>query len=150
MVSTGCAATILGCFLVALGGHAAQAADDKVVLPIADALAAPQAKAKLDGSVAFYFGNTAHPAVLKSFGNFTTNKKSNAFGKSDAETCNWVLLSALITLQERAQNEGGDAVINIKSYYKKNEVSYDKEFECHVGTFVSGVTLKGDVVKLKR
>jgi uncharacterized protein YbjQ (UPF0145 family) len=58
-------------------------------------------------------------------------------------------LSALITLQERAHTEGGNAVINIKSFYKKQEVSYDKEFECHVGTFVSGVALKGDVVKLK-
>lgn len=148
--STGCVAAIFGLLLTVLGGQTAQAGDDKVILPVADALAAPKAKEKLDGSVAFYFGNTSHPAVAQSFGNFTTNKKSNAFAKSDAETCNWVLLSALVALQERARNEGGNAVINIKSYYKKNEVSYDKDFECHVGAFVSGVTLKGDVVKLKR
>lgn len=148
--STGCAAVILGLFVAMCGGQAAQAADDKVILPVADALASQSAKEKLDGSIAFYFGNSAHPAVVKSFGNFTTNKKSNAFAKSDSETCNWVLLSALVTLQERAQKEGGNAVINIKSYYKKNEVSYDKDFECHVGAFVSGVTLKGDVVTLSR
>lgn len=149
MFSTGCAAVILGLFLAMFGSQTAKAADDKVILPVADALATQDAKGKLDDSVAFYFGNSAHPAVVKSFGNFTTNKKGNAFAKSDTETCNRVLLSALITLQERAQKEGGNAVINIKSYYKKNEVSYDKDFECHVGAFVSGVTLKGDVVKLR-
>ncbi len=148
--STGFVAAIFGLLLTVLGGQTAQAGDDKVILPVADALATGKAKEKLDGSVAFYFGNTSHPAVVQSFGNFTTNKKSNAFAKSDTETCNWVLLSALVSLQERALNEGGNAVINIKSYYKKNEVSYDKDFECHVGAFVSGVTLKGDVVKLKR
>jgi hypothetical protein len=113
-------------------------------------MASGEARKVLDGSISFYFGNSPHAAVVRNFGNFVTNKKSNAFGKSDAETCNHVLLSALITLQDRAHKEGGNAVINIKSYYKKNEVSYDKEFECHVGTFVSGVTLKGDVVTLKR
>lgn len=150
MFSTGCTAVILGLFVALFGSQAARAADDKVILPVADALATQAAKEKLDGSVAFYFGNSVHPGVVKSFGNFTTNKKGSAFAKSDTETCNWVLLSALITLQERAQKEGGNAVINIKSYYKKNEVSYDKDFECHVGAFVSGVTLKGDVVKLNR
>lgn len=127
----------------------ARAADKKVVLPVSAALAVPEAKQKLDGTVAFYFGNTPHGAVSKTFGNFTSNKKGNAFGSSDAKTCNHVLLSALISFQERAKSLGGDAVINLHSYYKKNEVSYDNDFECHVGAFVSGVALKGDVVKLK-
>ncbi|MDO8288815.1 MAG: excinuclease ATPase subunit [Parvibaculum sp.] len=105
---------------------------------------------RLDGTVAFYFGNTPHPPVLEHLGNYTTNKKTNSVNKSDVEACNWVLLSALLSLQQRAKNEGGNAVINIKSYYKKDEQSYDNEFECHAGAFVAGVALKGDVVKLKK
>lgn len=126
------------------------AGDKKVVLSVADALASAEAKQKLDGSVAFYFGQTAHPPIKQSFGETVTNRKSNAFGKNDAETCYHVLLSALIALQEKAQSQGGDAVINIHSYYKKQDVSYDDRFECYVGFLMSGVTLKGDVVKLAR
>jgi hypothetical protein len=140
----------LGLIMVLMGSGMAVARDDALVLPVDGALKSAGAGQALDGSVTFYFGNSSHPAVEKKFGNFVTNKKTNNFGKPDVEACNWAMLAALKTFQERAHNEGGNAVINIKSYYKKNEVSYDKEFECHAGAFVAGVALKGDVVKLKK
>lgn len=136
--------------VVVLGAQAAEARDDAMVLSVQDALNSPKAKGVLDGSIAFYFGKTHHPAVVKEFGTYSTNKKTNGFGKSDVDACNWALLSALVTLQERAQKEGGNAVINIESNYKKKEKSFDSEFECHAGAFVTGVALKGDVVKLKK
>jgi hypothetical protein len=141
---------ILGIALAVIGAQAAEARDDAMVMSVTDAMNAPAAKEKLDGSVAFYFGKSAHPAVLKKIGTYVSNKKTNSLGKSDVEACNWAMLSALITFQERAQSEGGNAVINLVSYYKKNEKSYDSDFECHAGAFVTGVALKGDVVKLKK
>ncbi len=38
-------------------------------------------------------------------------------------------------------------MININSYYKKNEVTIDKTVECHSGLLMDGVALKGEFVK---
>lgn len=130
-------------------GTPSQAADDVLTLPVASALQGPDAAKALDGAVAFYFGKTSHAGVAQSLGEFVSNKKSNAFGKADAKSCNRALVSALISFQKRAKALGGDAVVNIRSYYNKNEVSHDAEFECHSGFLMSGVALKGEVVKLK-
>lgn len=123
-------------------------ADDLVMIQVADAMGTSEYQEKLDGSVRFYFGNTAHPPVVHVYGNFVANKKTNAFAKDEGVACRHVLLSALLSLQERAQSLGGNAVVNIKSYFKKNEVSHDAEVECYKGFIMAGVALKGDVVKL--
>lgn len=141
---------VLGVLFVTFGIQAASARNTALILPVSSVMSMPDAKQKLDGSVKFYFGKSGHPAVLKKFGNYVTNKKTNSFGKPDEEACNWAMLSALITLQERAQNEGGNAVINIESYYKRQANSLNSEFECHAGAFVAGVALRGDVVKLAK
>lgn len=123
-------------------------ADDLVMVQVADAMSTSEYMEKLDGSVRFYFGDTPHPPVVHVYGSFVANKKTNAFAKSDGVACNHVLLSALLSLQERAQSLGGNAVVNIKSYFKKNEVSHDAEVECYKGFIMAGVALKGDVVKV--
>jgi hypothetical protein len=125
------------------------ARDDRLMFPIYDALSAPAAQEKLQGIV-FYFGNQKHPKVLKDFGEFRTNKKTNAFNKSDIQACEWVFLSALLKLQERARNQGANAVINIKSNYKNIEVVSDTEYQCGAGTIFAGVALKGRIVKLSK
>ena len=126
-----------------------QARDTKHMMPIKDAMSSADFTEKLNAGVKFYFGDQPHGPVVKRFGEFVSNKKTNAFGKSDDRACQWVLLSALLSLQDRALAEGGNAVINIKSYYKKNEVSSNTEYECHAGGIMAGVTLKGTVVKLQ-
>ncbi|MBW2490732.1 MAG: hypothetical protein JRE65_06265 [Deltaproteobacteria bacterium] len=123
--------------------------DDQLVFPIGDALSTPEAKDKLKG-IDFYFGNQKHPQVLKDFGEFNTNKKTNAFNKSDKQACEWAFLSALLQLQDRARNLNANAVINIKSNYKHREYASEKEFECGAGHIMAGVALKGRIVKLAR
>ncbi|WP_417224703.1 excinuclease ATPase subunit [Amphritea sp.] len=124
--------------------------DSKLMLSIEDAMQSADFKERLDPTIQLYFGHQKHAKKLSSFGNFTTNKKTNAFGKSDGEACRWVFLSALLALQERAKAEGGNAVVNIVSYYKKQKYSSNSEFECHAGAIMAGVALNGDVVKLAR
>lgn len=124
------------------------ARDDQKMHPLSDALTSEAAKDKLDPSIKLYFGNQQHPKVIKEFGEWKTNKKTNGFNKSDKEACEWVFLSAVLVLQERAQKEGGNAVINIKSNYKGNERSSETEYMCGSGALMSGVALKGTVVKL--
>ena len=76
-----------------------------------------------------------------------TNKKTNAFNKSDEEACRWALQSALITLQDSAKKAGATAVTNIVSYYKRNEYKDAQQFECHAGAVIAGVALKADYAK---
>ncbi len=127
----------------------AEARDTRHMFSFADAMSTAGAKEKLNGGIEFYFGNQTYSTPIKDFGEFTSNKKTNAFGKSDKEACEWAFLSAMISFQQRAINMGGDAVVNIKSYYKKNEVVSDTEYECGAGAIMAGVTFKGTVVKLK-
>ncbi len=128
---------------------AAQARDTHHMFPISDALNTPAAQAKLDKGVKLYFAKQKTPAPAKTFGEFKTNKKTNGFNKSDKEACEWTFLSAVLELQERARKEGGNAVINIKSNYKSHETSSPTEYMCGSGGLMSGVALKGTVVKLK-
>mgnify|MGYP003560680286 FL=1 len=55
----------------------------------------------------------------------------------------------MLSLQARAVQEGGNAVIKITSYYKRNVFSSTSEFECGAGALMVGVALRGEVVKLK-
>ncbi len=127
----------------------AMSRDDRLKISINDALSTEAAKTKLSAGIRFYFGDQAHGEVAKKFGQYSSNKKTNAFGKSDQKACEWAFLSAMISLQSRAEREGGDAVINIYSNYKNTEFKSDTEFECGAGAFMAGVALKGTVVKLK-
>jgi hypothetical protein len=104
---------------------------------------------KVGDDVTLYFADQTHPVVLKSFGQFATNKKTNAFGKSDLQACQHVFLSAVEELQDRARKEGGNAVINIKSNYKNQLQASATEYTCGAGAVVAGVALVGDVVTLK-
>lgn len=133
-----------------LSSPQAPARDTKHMFPVKEGMTTPAAKEKLNQDIKFYFGNQKHSKVTQSFGEFTSNKKTNAFNKEDREACDWSFLSALISLQERAVKEGGNAVVNIRSYYKKNEVSSASEYECHAGAMVAGVALRGEVVKLEK
>lgn len=124
------------------------ARDERVRFPVAEALTTADAQEQLDQGVQFFFGSAAHPEVERSFGVFTSNKKTNAFGKSDKQACEWAFLSAMLSFQDRALAEGGDAVINIESYYKKGTFVSATEYECGAGNIMAGVTFRGEVVKL--
>ncbi len=97
-------------------------------LSITDFLANPENASKLEG-VSRHFGNQPHPEVIEFLGEHRTNKKTNAFNKSDEAACEWVMLSAMLSLHQRAQSIGTNAVINIKSNYKNNEESSDTDQE---------------------
>ncbi|MCL1886769.1 MAG: excinuclease ATPase subunit [Betaproteobacteria bacterium] len=124
------------------------AADKQVFLPIADALNTPEAKEKLSGKVKFYFGNQPHPRVQKTFREDVSNKKTNAFAKQDNDVCNHAFLSAMLAFENRANEIGANAVINIVSFYTKQTYSSNAQFECRVGNLMAGVALKGKFVQI--
>jgi uncharacterized protein YbjQ (UPF0145 family) len=126
------------------------AADDRRLMPIAAAMAANDAQSRLGDSVKFYFGQQPVPNISEELGVDKTSQKTNSLGKSADQACNWAFLSAMIRLQKRAEQLGADAVVNIVSNYKNVEMSSEQEFECHIGTLMTGVALKGDFVRLKK
>ena len=130
------------------GASTSQARNEVLRFSIEEALSQSGADSRLDSSVRLFFGDQALPTVDRKLGTFTSNKKTNAFNKSDMDACNWAFLSAIMSLQERAIKEGGNAVVNIRSFYFRNEFSSTTDFECGAGTFVVGITLVGEVVRL--
>ena len=118
--------------------------------PLQDVVNMPEAQGKLDGSVKFYLAGVqpkGKVAVLSP--NAATNKKTNAFNKSDEVACEWVAQSAIISLHQAAKNAGANAVTNIVSFYKSNERKDAQTYECHAGAIMAGVALKGDLAKVQ-
>ena len=127
----------------------ANARDTRQMFSYEDALQTPDAKAKLSTDIKYYFGKQAAPAAVKDFGEYSTNKKTNAFGKDDYKACQWAFLSAMLALQDRARQLGADAVVNIKSNYKGTLKDSNTQFECGAGALMAGVALTGKFIKTK-
>ena len=132
----------------ALTASTAYARDDRLKFPIQDGLNSPAAQGKIDAGVHLFWGDQKFPTPTQTFGTYTANKKTNALNKSDKESCDINFVSAIISLQDRAHSQGGNAVVNIHSVYKNEDVSSDTTYDCGAGTFLSGVALRGTVVKL--
>jgi hypothetical protein len=135
-------------FVAAAACLPAQAEDKEYPVSLSTTMASPTVKEHIDGTVAFYFGDAVHPAVLQSFGSYVTNQKTNNFLKSDLTSCTWVFTSALVELEKKAHKLGANAVVNIHSFYKKEDVPITSDIPCHVGAAISGIALKGDFVKV--
>ena len=127
----------------------ADARDTRQHFDIATAIAAGKADGTLDGSVQFHFKGARAPAIATRLGPARTNKKTNAFGKSDGTACQWVFLGALKALQEAARERGANAVIDIESNYKNQVFSSATQYECGAGGLMAGVALKGVYAKVK-
>ncbi len=126
----------------------AQARDERLLFTVEGALSKPAARDRLDDTVQFFFGDQSFPEPLQKFGIYTAERKTSALTKTDEEACDWVFLSALLALRDRAKEEGANAVVNIKSIYKNREFVSNTEYECRAGWFVTGAALEGRVVKL--
>jgi uncharacterized protein YbjQ (UPF0145 family) len=115
---------------------------------VADVLGKAENSSRLQG-VSFYFGDQTHAEIKKNHGEDRTNKKTNAFNKSDLEACQIAMMSALLQLHKRAQSLGANAVVNIKSNYQNNVVSSETEYVCGAGGLMAGVALIGTFVGLQ-
>ena len=140
--------TTLIALVLVLGSTSSGFAHDAIEnFSIKHALENPDAKEKLDGKIKLSFGNWKHGAVVKSMGEFKSYKKSIGVGRANEVACQRAFLSAAISLQERAIKMGGNAVININSYYDNKETSSDATYVCGSGGLMSAVALMGSVVR---
>lgn len=121
------------------------ARDDVLVFELADVLNSPKAKEVLNPNIKLSFGSGVTKGIIAK--GIQSNKKTNAFNKSNKEACEWALLSALKSFQERAVKEGGTRVVNLIGYYKKQTFVSKTQFQCGAGALMAGVTLRGDIAK---
>lgn len=137
--------TVFVCLLAV--ASAGSARDTRLLLPISDALKQGREQGVIGTDIAFKFGKGNRGGYAKTIGNDVANRKTNAVNKTDVEACNWVFLSALKALESSARDAKASAVVEIVSYYKKNEYSSTSEFECHAGSIMAGVALKASYAK---
>ena len=141
-----CALMILSFALSTVGPAAAR--NVKLILPIAAAMEATDVQDRPTGAVKFFFGAQTSPKILAKFGSHVASPRTAAMGKSDDKACREALLWTLVALEKRAQQVGANAVVNIVSYYKKEELASATGFECHVGNVIVSVVFKGELVKI--
>jgi len=141
--------TILSISILMLCVGNAEARNDLYDFSIKSALSTPVAKQKIQSNIHLYFGSQKHPKIQRSFGKFSTSKKTNAFNKSDKQACERAFLSAVLQLQRKARSLGANAVVNIKSNYNRIETSSRKNYKCAAGNIIAGVALKGTFIKTK-
>ncbi len=140
---------LLGCLLCLFASTTANARSTMHDLSAKEAAESATGKAKLQ-DVPFYMSGQKHTKVTRDLGVFTSNKRTNAFGKSDKMACEIAFLSAIISLQKRATQLGGDAVIDIKSITGNNDLDSATNFRCAAGNIVANVALTGRVVKFTK
>jgi len=76
------------------------------------------------------------------------HRRTNAFNKPEQEACDIAFLSAAIVLQQQARRAGGNAVVNISSYFKNDRLDSASEYLCGAGFLMTAVGLRGTVVTL--
>lgn len=101
-------------------------------------------------NVPFYMAKQKHPAIRKDLGVFKSNKRTNAINKSDEQACRIAFLSAIISLQQRAQRMGADGIVDIKSITKHKSLVSASKYRCAAGDLMANVVLTGRLVEFSK
>lgn len=136
--------------LLVFGCTSAFGADRVMKFSLEDVKMYGQVREVMEGDITMSFGENPSLVVERKYGTFKTSKRTNAFRKDADDACAHALASALISLQERAEREGGNAVVDIVSNIQNREESSTTEYTCLVGSMMVNVALKGTVVTIKK
>ena len=127
----------------------AQARSVPLYPPIQGVLEMAKAKKKLRDDIQFYFSDQPHPASEATLRKgLVVHKKASKVDRTDEEACHIAMLEILRVFQAHARRAGGNAVVNIESYYKRKSFRSEDRYECFTGSAKSGVILRGDIVRL--
>jgi uncharacterized protein YbjQ (UPF0145 family) len=126
--------------------NSAEAEDRVLKFPVKHALSSKLGKEKMLDDIRVYMVGQGHPGVDRSYREYQSNKRSN--GLSDQAACDKAFLSAIIGLQQRADREGGNAVIDIFSVTNNKKLKSSDTYSCLRGRSMANVILRGTVVRL--
>ncbi len=130
--------------VIAVAAVPAQARNEVTMINIYQVLKSDDAKSQLDPEVRFYFGSKRHPAATADFGE--TSVKAKAGGDTDYLACGKAFVEAMGDLQKTAKKAGANAVVDVRSFFKRKENFSATQVECHSGSFSSVVELKGRLI----
>lgn len=140
--------SIFALFAVLAMPHAASARNTEVILPVQGALDS-EVGDRVPADVKFYMKGQRHAGVSQEISTLTTNQSTRGAFRSDEASCQVAFISALRKLGARAQEQGGNAVINIVSVTRGKTTESASDFRCVAGSMVVHVGLRGTLVKLK-
>lgn len=103
-----------------------------------------------DAKIPFYLKGQKHPRTKRVIGTWTANRHSRGVFRSDKASCQVAFRSAVLSLQKRARDEGGDGIIDIISVTRGQETSSSTDYRCVAGATVVHVALRGTVVKFAK
>jgi hypothetical protein len=133
---------------LAVGAASASARTTIHDLDVAQAKSAGIGHEKLLDVPVFMAGQK-HRGIARDYGVFRSNRRTNAANKSDEVACQIAFLSALIALQARARDIGGDAVVEVRSITRNDPLVSATQYRCAAGGIIANVALEGRVVRLK-
>jgi len=116
-------------------------------LPVAEAKSSSRS-GNLRDVLFYYMKGEKHPKIVRSLGEIRSNRRTNAFNKSDRGACHVAFPSAIIALQDRAKAEGGNAVVGIRSIARNDDLESSRKYRCPAGNVVANVALSGRIVEL--
>ena len=127
----------------------AQARNTEHLYPVEEAKSSDLGEARLL-DVPFYMKGQKHPKVKKTLSEVNTDRSTRGAFRSDSSSCQVAFLSALIVLQQRAMEKGGNAVVDIVSTTRGKKTESASEYRCIAGSVVVHVGLKGKIVTLAK
>jgi len=141
--------TTLIAVALALGAAPASARNTFHDLDVAKAKAEGHGRENLQDVPVFMAGEK-HAPVAQDLGVSRANRSTNAANKSDEKACQIAFLSAVIALQAKARALGADAVVDVRSITKNNDLESATQYRCVAGAFVANVALSGRMVKFEK
>src|SRR5258706_9522518 len=124
--------------LLAISSPAAWA-EDVLIMDPQIALSSDEFKAGLGNDVAFYFTGAATPAFKTDMEEFLVDRVTRRSAGPPKTHCRRVLLAAFLDFQARARKKGGNAVVNMVSFYQKPYAADSTRVECHITSSSTGL-----------
>lgn len=143
-----CVTVFVTLTLLLLFGAPASARDTEVMRNAKAAAESEMGKAVLF-SIPFYMKGEEHPGVAKKLIEVSTTQSTRGAFRSDKNSCEVAFLSCMKELQRKAQEAGGDAIIDIVSITRGTQTESPTDFRCVAGAIVVHVGLKAQIVKLE-
>lgn len=112
---------------------------------IQEAFSTYQAEKTINPELSLSFGKYVAGNVLKQ--DVKTVQRITIEGKTEEEICQWVFLSAVKRLQERALEIGASKIANISSYNNHKEYKSISKYECHIEGNTGSVALKANLIQ---
>ena len=148
--------TVLLCCALSLFTLTTQARNTRILLPIQEVLRLSKTKEVIGQDIALYFGDKSPEIAQNPLGEVYGHGKADPYTKTssghnrprdDETTCREAMRTALAELVQQARARGGNALVDISSFYDRTELRSNDVYECHAGMTRAVVELKAKVVR---